>query len=57
MLGGGAESGCVAEVLTGCARGRGIRDAWGVTTSSDGRFLYSGVANDRNSGLGIFQRG
>src|SRR5262249_30864946 len=49
-------AGCVAFSLAGCARGRGIRFAWGVTTSTDGRFLYSGVGNDRNSGLAIFRR-
>jgi 6-phosphogluconolactonase (cycloisomerase 2 family) len=49
-------SGCVAETLAGCTRGRGIRQAWAVTTSADGKFLYTGVGGDHNSGLGIFQR-
>ncbi len=49
-------AGCVAIRLAGCARGRGINQAWGVTTTTDGRFLYSGVGGDRNSGLAIFHR-
>jgi 6-phosphogluconolactonase (cycloisomerase 2 family) len=49
-------AGCVAINLSGCAPGRGIRNAWGVTTSSDGRFLYTGVGGDRNSGLAVFSR-
>lgn len=53
-----ARVGCVAEgrLPTGCARGRGIRQAWGVTISADGRFAYAAVGGDRNSGLGVFAR-
>jgi xylan 1,4-beta-xylosidase len=51
-------AGCVAagRLPAGCARGRGVRQAWGVTISSDGRFAYTAVGGDRNSGLGVFAR-
>jgi DNA-binding beta-propeller fold protein YncE len=50
--------GCVAagRQPAGCARGRGVRQAWGVTASPDGRFTYVGVGGDHNSGLGVFAR-
>jgi xylan 1,4-beta-xylosidase len=50
--------GCVAagRQPAGCARGRGVRQAWGVTVSPDGRFAYVGVGGDHNSGLGVFAR-
>jgi hypothetical protein len=50
--------GCVAAGRRprGCARGRGMRQAWGVTVSADGRFAYVGVGGDHNSGLGVFAR-
>jgi xylan 1,4-beta-xylosidase len=50
--------GCVAAGSrpAGCTRGRGVRQAWGVTVSSDGRFAYVGVGGDHNSGLAVFAR-
>ncbi len=50
--------GCVAagREPPACARGRGMRQAWGVTISADGRFAYVGVGGDHNSGLGVFAR-
>jgi xylan 1,4-beta-xylosidase len=50
--------GCIAAGRRpiGCARGRAVRQAWGVTISADGRFAYTAVGGDRNSGLGVFAR-
>jgi len=55
QLGGGA--GCLgAAASAGCRRGRAVRHAWGIAVSRDGRFVYTGVAGDGNSGLGVFGR-
>jgi 6-phosphogluconolactonase (cycloisomerase 2 family) len=52
------QAGCVASGpgLRSCTRGRATLHAWGITISRDGRFLYSGVGGDNNSGLAIFMR-
>jgi 6-phosphogluconolactonase (cycloisomerase 2 family) len=41
----------------GCAPARAVKQAWSIAVSSDGRFVYTGVGGDGNSGLGIFRRG
>jgi 6-phosphogluconolactonase (cycloisomerase 2 family) len=50
--------GCLAAGRSpaGCARGHGLRHAWGIAVSGDGRFAYVGVGGDRNSGLAVFRR-
>jgi DNA-binding beta-propeller fold protein YncE len=56
------QAGCVSNAIgrhrppttPGCARGRGLNGAWGVTVSPDGRTLYAGA--QINNGLAIFAR-
>lgn len=53
-------NGCIANAQPGrprgCAVGRGLHGAWGITISRDGRWLYSGDGGDHNSGLAVFRR-
>lgn len=57
-------AGCVSYSRTagakaqtpGCAPARGVKQAWSVAVSADGRFVYTGVGGDGNSGLAVFRR-
>ncbi len=51
--------GCVhaGPATTSCGHGRALGHAWPVAVSPDGRFAYSGVGDDGNSGLAVFARG
>jgi len=40
----------------GCRRGRAVNHAWGIAVSRDGRYVYSGVAGDGNTGLAVLRR-
>jgi 6-phosphogluconolactonase (cycloisomerase 2 family) len=49
--------GCLAaKPHPGCRHGRAVRHAWGIAVSRDGRFVYSGVGGDANTGLAVFAR-
>jgi 6-phosphogluconolactonase (cycloisomerase 2 family) len=51
------QTGCLAaKPRPGCRRGRAVRHAWGIAVSRDGRFVYSGVGGDANTGLAVFAR-
>lgn len=58
------KAGCLSYARTahgkpetpGCAPARAIKQAWSVAISSDGRYVYSGVGGDGNSGLATFRR-
>jgi 6-phosphogluconolactonase (cycloisomerase 2 family) len=45
-----------ARPKRGCTRARGLRQAWGIAVSGDGRFVYSGTGGDNNTGMAIFRR-
>ncbi|MBJ7328626.1 MAG: beta-propeller fold lactonase family protein [Solirubrobacteraceae bacterium] len=40
----------------GCGAARAIKQAWSIAVSRDGRFVYTGVGGDDNSGIAVFRR-
>jgi 6-phosphogluconolactonase (cycloisomerase 2 family) len=42
--------------IAGCTPARAVNHAWAVTVAGDGRYVYTGVGADGNSGIAVFRR-